>query len=207
MIGRTVRIAVAVTVASVGAACFVDASAASAGTPKPVPAAHISSAAAAAAKTAVPQQATSASKLGVKSPRVTVTVIGKLPTLSGPVDHYTQDGASFGSQVVTPAYATLPYSFTLSGVWSLYGRTFRSTKTTVCTDIEVTYSDHGQGYDFEVELDGAWTGNIPIDGVARSYCWSPIPTNTDQQFYYHVRHEPNPGSYTKVNGSGDVRYP
>jgi hypothetical protein len=139
-------------------------------------------------------------------PNVTMTVIGKLPKLDGPTDHYYQNGPTVTSGVTAAAAATIPYNFTFSGVRSLYGRTFRSTETTVCKDVQATWDAgyHDQYHSFHISLRGGDV-TVPADGVARSWCWSGVPTNTDLQFYYYVAGE-SEGHYAFTSGSGRVRY-
>jgi len=140
-------------------------------------------------------------------PNVTMTVIGKLPKLDGATDHYSQNGPTVTRGASTLAAATVPYNFTFSGVWSLYGRTFRLTESsTVCKDVQATwdYGYHDQFHYFYISLRGA-SVTVPADGVARSWCWSGVPTYTDLQFYYGVANESG-GNWARVSGSGRVRY-
>src|SRR4051794_14701580 len=91
-------------------------------------------------------------------PNVTMTVIGKLPELQGPIDHYAQNGPTTTAEATTLAVATLPYSFTFSGVWGLDGRDFKSTQTKICTDIEVTWDyPEGSYHKFQVGLSSGGT--------------------------------------------------
>lgn len=139
-------------------------------------------------------------------PNVTMTVIGKLPKYNGPADHYSQNGSTVAIEV-TPFAATVPYNFTFSGVWSLYGRTFQITaSSTVCKDIYATWDDgyHDQYHSFHVSLEGS-SVLVPADGITRSWCWSGVPTYTDHQFYYYVEGESG-GNWARVSGGGRVRY-
>ena len=139
-------------------------------------------------------------------PNVTMTVIGKIPKLQGPIDHYTQNSATSTTGAITLAAATLPFSYTFSGVWNLDGREFTSAQTKVCKDIEVTWDYPEESYHkFEVSLRGG-TVTVPTDGVARSYCWSGVPTNTIMRFHYGSTNNSG-GDIAKASGSGQVRYP
>ncbi|GII22407.1 hypothetical protein [Planosporangium mesophilum] len=140
-------------------------------------------------------------------PNVTMTVIGELPKLSGPTDHYSQNGSTIASGATVLAAATVPYNFTFDGVRSLYGRTFQLTESsTVCKDVKATWDNgyHDQYHYFYISLNGS-SVTVPADGVARSYCWSQVPTYTDHQFYYAVANNSG-GHYAFVSGSGRVRY-
>jgi hypothetical protein len=139
-------------------------------------------------------------------PNVTMTVIGKMPKLQGPIDHYTQNGPTSTTGATILAPATLPYSFTFEEVQDLDGREFRSTRTKICKDIEVTW-DHPEGawHKFQVTLRGG-TVTVPTDGVARSYCWSGVPTNTTMRFNYASTNNAG-GDIAFASGSGRVRYP
>jgi len=164
-----------------------------------------------AANTAKPSaaeiEANNAAARASLPPNVTMTVIGKLPKLDGPTDHYYQNGPTVTSGATPLAAATVPYNFTFSGVWSLYGRTFRLTESsTVCKDVQATWDGgyRDQYHYFYISLrDSSVT--VPADGVARSWCWSGIPTYTDLQFYYGVANESG-GNWARVSGSGRVRY-
>ncbi|MFI1997049.1 hypothetical protein [Actinoplanes sp. NPDC020271] len=139
---------------------------------------------------------------------VTMTVLGKMPTLQGPIDHYTQNGPTTTTGVTTLAVATLPYSFTFDGVQNKDGRTFKSTKKKICTDIEVTYDypvDGGHSFKLTLSSTGG-SATVPTDGVARSYCWSGVPTNTAMHFTYATTGNTG-GFYAYASGSGQVRYP
>jgi hypothetical protein len=140
-------------------------------------------------------------------PNVTMTVIGKMPKLQGPIDHYTQNSPTTTTGVTTLAVATLPYSYTFSGVWSLNGRDFSSTQTKICKDIEVTWDYPEASYHkFQVTLSSGGTVTVPTDGVARSYCWSGVPTNTTLHFHYGSTNNSS-GDFAYASGSGQVRYP
>jgi hypothetical protein len=141
-------------------------------------------------------------------PNVTMTVIGELPELQGPIDHYTQGGPTTTTGATTRAPATLPFSFTFSGVWSWDGRDFRSTQTKICKDIKVKWDFPEESYHkFQVSLSsGGGPINVPTDGVARSYCWSGVPTNTTIHFHYASTNNA-PSDIAKASGSGQVRYP
>jgi hypothetical protein len=138
-----------------------------------------------------------------KSANVTVTVLGKLPEPAAQADVRSRN-------VATPAADTVPFDFHLYGVWSLKGRDFTSARTVVCKDIAITYSGGGPGTppatNFQVSLSAGGYVRVPIDGIARSYCWSGVPTGKVVYFYYRMTDEPNGGSYSKVDGSGRVRY-
>src|SRR5262245_43435610 len=139
-------------------------------------------------------------------PNVTMTVLGKMPKVQGPIDHYTQSGPTT-TEVTTRAVATLPYSYTFSGVWSLNGRDFRSTQTAICKDIEATWDyPVPSWHEFKVSLSVGGTITVPTDGVARSWCWSPVPTNTTMHFYYFSTNNCC-GDFARASGSGQVRYP
>jgi hypothetical protein len=139
-------------------------------------------------------------------PNVTMTVLGKLPKLQGPIDHYTQNGPTITTGVTTFAPATLPFSYTFSGVWSLDGREFRSAQTRVCKDIKVRWDFPEESYHkFQVSLRGGVV-TVPTDNVARSYCWSGLPTNTTMRFHYASTNNSG-GDIAKASGSGQVRYP
>ncbi|WP_158647731.1 hypothetical protein [Actinoplanes sp. ATCC 53533] len=139
-------------------------------------------------------------------PNVTMTVIGKMPELRGPIDHYTQDGPTITTGLTTLAVATLPYSYTFDGVRNLDGREFRSTRTKICKDIEVTWDyPVGSHHKFKVTLRGS-SVTVPTDGEARSYCWSGVPTNTTMQFNYASTNNTS-GDFAFASGSGQVRYP
>ncbi|AEV86751.1 hypothetical protein ACWT_5733 [Actinoplanes sp. SE50] len=136
---------------------------------------------------------------------VTMTVMGKLPKLEGPIDHYTQDGPTTTTGVSTFAVATLPFSFTFTHFWDHDGREFRSAHKTVCMDIEAEWDiPQGSYHKFKVGLRGSDV-TVPTDGVARSYCWSGVPTNTIINFYYYSTENVN-GDIAKASGSGRVRY-
>lgn len=68
-----------------------------------------------AAPTAAEIAANNAAVWASLPPNVTMTVIGKLPKLQGPIDHYTQNGPTTTTGATTLAAATLPYSYTFSG--------------------------------------------------------------------------------------------
>jgi hypothetical protein len=147
-----------------------------------------------------------------KSPNVTVTVIGKLPEISAQADVYSQNPAipSRVGGASTLAASTVPFDFKLYGVWDMPGRDFTSARSVVCKDIAITYTGGGPGSppasDFRVSLSGG-SVRVPIDGVARSYCWSGVPTGQTLNFYYRMVDQPvGSGSYSKVDGSGRVRY-
>lgn len=151
-------------------------------------------------------EANNAAARAALPPNVTMTVIGKLPEYNGPADHYSQDGSTV-TIGVTPFAATVPYNFTFSGVWSLYGRTFQITEdSTVCKDVYATwdYGYHDQYHSFHVSLEGA-SVLVPADGITRSWCWSGVSTYTDHQFYYYVDGESG-GNWARVSGGGRVRY-
>lgn len=141
-------------------------------------------------------------------PNVTMKVIGKLPKLNGPMDVYAQDApiSTTSTGVTALAAATLPYSFTLTGVRNYEGRWFRSSRSSVCKDIQIRYSTYGESKRFAVTLNGS-SVIVPVDNVARSYCWSGVPTTKDLRFWYHFTDECGECSLSKVNGSGQVRYP
>lgn len=102
--------------------------------------------------------------------------------------------------------ATLPFSFTFSGVHDWPGREFTSARTTVCKDIKVRWDFPEETYhQFKVSLRGSPV-TVPTDGVARSYCWSGVPTNTIMQFRYYSTNNSG-GDIAKASGSGQVRYP
>jgi hypothetical protein len=125
--------------------------------------------------------------------------------------------ASLLLTVPAQAAATVPFDFTLTGVWSWDGRIFTSGRSSVCTDIEVhSVQNPSSGKNFRVELfkDNSVlddflgrTGNIPQDGVARSYCWSGVPTGHNLYFHYGFDNPGPGGSFEKVDGHGRVRYP
>lgn len=138
-------------------------------------------------------------------PNVTMRVLGKLPKLQGPMDHYVQDGPTITTGVTTFAPATLPFSYTFTSVWSWDGREFRSARTTVCKDIKVRWDYPEESWHkFQVTLRGS-TVTVPTDNVARSYCWSSLPTNTTMRFYYSSTNNSS-GDIAKASGSGQVRY-
>lgn len=140
-------------------------------------------------------------------PNVTMTVLGELPELQGPIDHYIQDGPTTTTGASTLAVATLPYSFTFSGVWSWDGRDFRSTQTKICKDIKVKWDYPEESYHkFEVSLSVGGTVTVPTDNVPRSYCWSGVPTNRTMHFHY-ASTKNSGGDIAKASGSGQVRYP
>jgi hypothetical protein len=148
-----------------------------------------------------------------KSPNVTVRVIGKLPKLTGPMDVYSQKSgvpSKIGVGVAPDTVSSIPFNYTLTGVQNLTGRQFSSTQSVVCQDIEITYSDGGPGSPpathFRVELSAGGYVTVPVDGVARSYCWSGVPTKKTLTFQYYFNDEPRLGSYSFVDGSGRVRY-
>lgn len=150
--------------------------------------------------------ANNAEVLASLPPNVTMTVLGELPKLQGPMDHYTQNGLTTTTGAPTRAPATLPFSYTFSGVWSLDGREFRSTRTQVCKDIKVRWDGSEESYHkFQVSLRGS-TVTVPTDNVARSYCWSGLPTNTTMRFHYASTNNSG-GDIAKASGSGQVRYP
>ena len=171
-------------------------------------------------------EANSAAARASLPPDVTMTVIGDLPELYGPTDHYSQDGPTVTSHygptvtshysqngptvtsgVTALAAAAVPYNFTFSGVRNLYGRTFRLTESSkVCKDIKATwdYGYHDRYHSFHVSLRGS-SVLVPADGIARSYCWSGVPTYTDHQFRYYVSGNSG-GHYAFTSGSGRVRY-
>src|SRR3712207_4813721 len=45
-------------------------------------------------------------------PNVTMTVLGEMPELRGPIDHYTQDGSTTTTGTNARAVATVPFPFT-----------------------------------------------------------------------------------------------
>jgi hypothetical protein len=136
-----------------------------------------------------------------------MTVIGEMPELQGPIDHYSQSGPTTTTGVTTFAPATLPFSFTFSGVHDKPGRDFRSTRTRICKDIEVTWDFPEESYHkFKVTLSVGGSVTVPTDGVARSYCWSSVPTNTTLHFNYASTNNSG-GDIAKASGSGQVRYP
>ncbi|GIF02427.1 hypothetical protein Ari01nite_98910 [Paractinoplanes rishiriensis] len=139
-------------------------------------------------------------------PNVTMTVLGKLPELQGPIHHYTQNGTTTTTGANILAVATLPFQFTFSGVYSMDGRDFRSTQTKICKDIKAEWDYPEESYhQFKVSLRGAPV-TVPTDGVARSYCWSGVPTNTTMNFYYYSTNN-SAGDIAKASGNGQVRYP
>ncbi|BCJ67264.1 hypothetical protein [Polymorphospora rubra] len=140
-------------------------------------------------------------------PNVTMTVIGKMPKLQGPIDHYTQNGPTTTTGVTPLAVDTLPYAFTFSGVRNLYGRDFTSTQTIICKDVEATWDfPYGSHHEFKITLRSSWTVTVPTDGVARTFCWSGVPTNTTLWFRYFSTGNTG-GDYAFASGSGQVRYP
>ncbi|WP_192580005.1 hypothetical protein [Micromonospora sp. AMSO31t] len=139
-------------------------------------------------------------------PNVTMTVVGKMPKLQGPIDHYTQDGPTVTTGVTPLAVSTIPYSFTFDGVWSLDGRDFKSTKTTFCKDIEATWDYPEESWhQFKVSLSAGGTITVPTDGVTRTWCWSSVPTNTTMHFHYYSTNNSG-GDIAKASGSGSVHY-
>ncbi|MDR6324050.1 hypothetical protein [Actinoplanes couchii] len=139
-------------------------------------------------------------------PNVTMTVLGEMPELVGPIDHYTQDGPTTTTGVTALAAATVPYNFTFDGVHDWPGRDFKSTKTKICKDIEVTWdSPEASWHKFQVKLSKGGTVTVPTDGVARSYCWSGVPTNTIMFFNYKSTNNED-GDIAFASGSGRVRY-
>lgn len=139
-------------------------------------------------------------------PNVTMKVVGKMPKLQGPTDHYTQNGPTVTTGMTPFAVATIPFSFTFDGVWSLDGRDFKSTQTSFCKDIEATW-DYPQGshHQFKVSLSAGGTITVPTDGVTRTWCWSSVPTNTTMHFTYFSTGNSG-GDIAKASGSGSVHY-
>lgn len=137
-------------------------------------------------------------------PNVTMTVTGGMPKLQGPIDHYTQNGPTVTTGVTPFAVATLPFSFTFSGVWSMYGRDFRTAVNSICKEIRATW-DYPQGshHQFKVQLSSGGTITVPTDGVTRTWCWSGVPTNTTLRFYYYSTGNSG-GDIAKASGSGRV---
>lgn len=108
--------------------------------------------------------------------------------------------------MTTFAPAVVPFNYEFSGVWSHPGRDFRSTQTSVCKDIKVTWDFPEESYHkFQVTLRGG-TVTVPTDGAARSYCWSGVPTGTTMHFDYASTNNSG-GDIAKASGSGRVRYP
>jgi hypothetical protein len=158
-----------------------------------------------AAPTAAEIAANNAAVWASLPPNVTMTVIGELPKLQGPIDHYTQNGTTTTTGPTTFAAATLPFSYTFDDVWSLKGRDFTSARSTVCKDIKAYWDrPRGSHRQFKVTLQGGEV-IVPADGVARSYCWSGVRTNTVRNFYYNTTNNTS-GDIARVSGSGQVRY-
>jgi hypothetical protein len=153
-------------------------------------------------------------------PNVTVTIIPSVPKVNGPTDIYREGAPSVigGSTFSAAAAATLPFNFVLQGVsGGLWGRLFKPSKTTVCTDIAIhAVRNAGVGGTFYVKLyrkgdDTAGPGrgkvSVPRDGVARSYCWSGVNTSYEHLFHYGFDTGGSSGVYEYVDGSGTVRNP
>ncbi|WP_155245587.1 hypothetical protein [Salinispora arenicola] len=139
-------------------------------------------------------------------PNVTMRVTGKKPKLQGPIDHYTQNGPTVTTGVTPFAVSAIPYSYTFDGVWSLYGRDFKSTRTTFCKDIKATWDYPEESWhQFKVSLSAGGTITVPTDGVMRTWCWSSVPTNTTIRFHYYSTNNSG-GDIAKASGSGSVHY-
>ncbi|MBQ1052126.1 hypothetical protein KBX50_27175 [Micromonospora sp. C51] len=139
-------------------------------------------------------------------PNVTMRVTGKAPKIQGPIDHYTQNGPTVTTGVTPFAVDAIPFSYTFSGVWSMDGRDFRSTRTNFCKDIEATWDFPEESYhEFKVTLSAGGTITVPTDGVMRTWCWSNVPTNTTMHFRYFSTNNSG-GDIAKASGSGSVHY-
>ncbi|MET7488760.1 hypothetical protein [Streptomyces sp. NPDC005538] len=157
--------------------------------------------------------AQTSSQPSAKSP--TFAGFADVPTeqkASGPVDVYRQTGTgTTGDSLGTIAAASsLPFSFVLDEVsFGIYSREWKTTKTTVCIDLQV-WKDHGGTAtgDFNVALRNVNTDTTssfitwPVDNVAHTACWTGVSTSATWQTWFGFGIYGN-GEY--VSGSGRMR--